>query len=211
MARRQVFLVAILLAAFAAPQAAFAHNPGVHDGEVIADGSDSVGNVFVSGGQARFNLQNFGDCPVGTTNCHIEIRWLTKCLQIWCLNLDDRSGWISVPIGQDFMQYCYNDGPQQWKVDMRLSWLAPQTITVDTYGEAEAVLEVNGLVVNRVFGRLALKWHWRPLGQRASMTPGDLGRASIRTVARPIVGAQVANWTRTESEDTSMVAMPPSR
>lgn len=157
MHRRNLFLVAVLFAAVAAPQSAFAHNPGVHDGEVIADGSDVVGNVYVSGGRARFNLDNYGDCPVGTTNCHIEIRWLTKCLQVWCLNFDDRSGWISVPVGQDFMTYCYNDGPQQWKVDMRLSWLAPQVITMDTYGEAEAVLEVSGVVVYRGFGRFFAK------------------------------------------------------
>lgn len=129
----------------ALPSSTFAHDPYTHDGEVISDGDYAVGNVFLaSSGRVRTNFGNVGNCPTYISNCFVEVRFLSKCDEFWCFGFDDRSGWIRVPAGQDFMEFCGANDYQQWQMQIKISWFAQSTKTVRYSGEYESVLGIDG-------------------------------------------------------------------
>jgi hypothetical protein len=141
-----VFGVVLLLTAMLQPGAAFAA-----DGQVLAPGSDIAGNVFISGGHARINFANLGDCPVGLANCWVEVRFRWNCQEAWCFTWEE-SPWYRVPAGQDFYTHpgCA-DGNNKWEAKVRLHFLAPTLQTVRFNGGYEYHLGVNGVIPKYLF------------------------------------------------------------
>jgi hypothetical protein len=152
--RALVICVLALTAVALMPGAASAHDPATHDGEVISDGDNEVGNVFIdSVGKVHVNFDNRNDCPAYVSNCFVEVRFLSKCDEFWCFSFDDRSGWIRVPYGQDSFAFCGGADWQQWKVETRIGWLSQTTKTVGYYGEYELVTEIGGSILYRLMAR----------------------------------------------------------
>lgn len=112
------------------------------DGDLLCRNHDVFGNVFVSSGRARANVCQLNDCPTGVSSCTVQVRWLTKCEWVWCTTFDDRSGWVVIN-GASQVSWCQY-GKQQYKLEMRLTWQAPTTRTVRTYGALEGLVEIGG-------------------------------------------------------------------
>jgi hypothetical protein len=154
--RHRVVIIGLAVAVVLAitPASVFAHNPETRDGEVISDGANEVGSVFInSQGRVQVNFDNRNDCPTYVSSCWVEVRYLSKCDEFWCWNFDARSDWIRVPFGQDYHSFCGANDWQQWKVEMRLRWQAQTTKTVGYYGEYENVTEIGGSLVYRLMAR----------------------------------------------------------
>jgi hypothetical protein len=138
--RLTAVLLAALAAAVAAPTGAFAH-----DGEIISDGSNVIGNITVGpDGYVHATIQNLGDCPPGTTNCWVEIRWYDKGTSPFDCCFSARSSWLKLPTGQDFARPYCDHGDHFWQLYMRLHWLSSGTTTIETWGAYEWVVTVDG-------------------------------------------------------------------
>jgi hypothetical protein len=147
----RLFTLAALLAAttlFSGATSAFAH-----DGEIIAAGSDVFGQVFIDGaGKGHVSFNNVGDCPFLAGSCFVQLRWRTKCQWAWCLGFDDRSGWVTLPPGQDWGSWCYNE-KSQWQVEMRWGWNTVAAKTIQTWGQTERVINADGSISYRMIGK----------------------------------------------------------
>lgn len=141
------------------PTGVLAHNPATHDGEVISDGTNEVGNVFInSTGRVQVNFDNRNNCPVFISSCWVEVRFLSKCDEFWCYSFDARSDWIRVPYGQDYFAYCGGADWQQWKVETRIAWIAQTTKSVGYFGEQEQVVEIGGSILYRLMARFLFNY-----------------------------------------------------
>ena len=157
---RPIALALIVVAGFlATPASVLAHDPSTQNGEVISDGANEVGNVFIdSSGRVRVNFDNRNDCPAYISSCWVEVRFLSKCDEFWCYSYDPRSDWIRVPYGQDYSAFCGGADWQLWKVEMRIGWLAQTTKTVGYFGEYENVVEIGGSIVYRLLARFLFNY-----------------------------------------------------
>lgn len=132
--------------------------PGIvsaDDGEILSDGSNIASNVYISSssGKARVNFSNLNDCPAYLSGCKVQVRFLTKCKEFWCTGFDDRSGWMYVPYGQDFYEYCFGNDSMQWRVESRLTWTAQTTKKVGFFGEYETVLGASGELISEMIAK----------------------------------------------------------
>lgn len=136
------------------PGTTLAHGPGTYTGELIADGSNSIGNVYLTDtGRIRVNFTNTGSCPAGISTCFVQVRYWSTCLDFWCW-WDPRSSWLTVPAGQDFYSWCPGAGPaQQWKVEFRTGWTASTTKTVEHWAEDEWVVQIGGSGVYKLLAK----------------------------------------------------------
>jgi hypothetical protein len=134
------------IATLAAPKPAAAV-----DGEILCAGTDIFTSVRVVTGAAQVNICNLDDCPAFLSNCFIEVRWRTKCEWVWCPTFDDRSGWIRLD-GPDVARWCQK-GKQQYKLDMRMSFIAPAVKQMEFRGQNETVVEIGGSIVYRLIAK----------------------------------------------------------
>jgi hypothetical protein len=143
--RGAIFLALAL--AVVAPASAFAA-----DGEIGDMGdTDSITDVFVSGGRPAVNVDYLRDCPAaGITDCWIEVQFVSKCPEIWC-------GWVAgpwrrIPASGAARGDCLGSGNEenQWYVNYRAGFLASAKKTVQWKGEVELALSLSGSYVYRL-------------------------------------------------------------
>ena len=112
------------------------------DGQVLNNGSNIAGNVFINGaGRAQVNFQNLNNCPgpVANTTCWAEIRFKWHCQEPWCFGWG-QSNWYIVPTGQDwFADFGCQDGMNEWQVQVRLHFVHAAATTMEVCGDMEFV------------------------------------------------------------------------
>lgn len=131
-----------LLALFAVllmPTAAFAY-----DGEVgnIGD-TDSVTNLYLSGGHVTMDIEYTHDCPTGISDCWYEVRFAHKCPEPWCIDVKYQS-WRRVNFLGTAQADCINDDGEYWEAWIRMGFTSVGTKTVSYYGETERYLQGSG-------------------------------------------------------------------
>jgi hypothetical protein len=140
-------LVGAMALALAFPAAVFA------DGEIGDMGdTDSITDVFVSGGRPAVNIDYVKDCPNDPriTSCWIEIQFVSKCPEAWCYW--DAHPWFRIPASGAARGDCLGSGNEenQWYINYRTGYTATQSITTRWKGEAELVWDITGGAVYRL-------------------------------------------------------------
>jgi hypothetical protein len=137
---RGAALLLTLIASLAVPAAAFAH-----DGEIIAQGSNVIGQVTGGpDGRVHATIQNLGDCPTGTSNCWVEYKWYDKGTSPFDCCFSQRADWGKVPVGQDFIPTWCDHGNHFWELHLRLHWMSSGPTTIQTWGETEYYVNSSG-------------------------------------------------------------------
>jgi len=154
------------------------------DGQMLCQGSDVFSNVFESAGRARTDTCPVRDCPNGTSDCHVEYAWFTKCEWVWCTTYDQRSAWTQADQAHQ-VSWCQH-GKHAYQLQMRVVWTASATRTVDYWGENEFVLEFGGSgsykKVVRGMAVIGFSGGYR-LGVRMETDTGAQGSSAPRAVA----------------------------
>lgn len=153
MGRSRVLLVVVMLlsAMVAVPSGVRAA-----DGDVITNGSNIAGEVYISGGRPRFNFGNTGDCPGVAppgTSCWVELQFVWSCAEPWCI-FDSTSAWYRVPAGQDWFQapICA-DGGNRWMVNSRVHYHIADVHTFEFWAQQEwnAAIRAYGVIAKSIF------------------------------------------------------------
>lgn len=172
------------------------------DGEIIGQGSNVFGEIFTvkhSTNPDTYRLKasfaHVHDCTAGLSNCIVEVRWHSTCMVVGCW-WDPRTPWMAVPDGQDFATYCPGGGPlQQWRLEVRLKWLASAVKTVAFYGQNEQVIEIGGsityrrvakAVVNYTNGTgVAFGYHMETTTATTDWSVGTIASSSVQALNGP--------------------------
>lgn len=150
--RRSVCVLSIVASLLAAPSATFGALP---DGEVNNAGdSDSVTDVFVSGGRATVDTEYIRDCPGGLSNCWIEVRFASRCPEVWCGWT--YQNWRALNSSGTAQADCLGAGNEdnEWLVQYRIGYTATSVKTVEFWGENELVWTIGGSFVYRLLGEV---------------------------------------------------------
>lgn len=136
-------IVALVLATPAAAQA--------YDGEVgdIQD-TDSITNVYVSGGRATVVADYLQDCPGFISDCWIEVRFSSRCPELWCTFMNQP--WRRLNASGVAQANCLGAGNEDntWRVEYQIAYAAPQVKTVEGWGETEWYVGIGGGVIGRL-------------------------------------------------------------
>ncbi len=145
---RMGLVVAAMVAALTLPSAAFAA-----DGEVGDMGdTDSITDVFVSGGRPAVDVDYVRDCPnTGLIiDCWVEVQFVSRCPEVWC-------GWKSqsffrIPGSGLAKGNCLGSGNEEneWYINYRTGYTSVQTTTNRWKGEVELVWDITGGFVYRL-------------------------------------------------------------
>lgn len=143
----RILILSILLLVAAPLQALAA------DGEIGDMGdTDSITEPYRGGdGRPTINIDYLRDCPAGgVTDCWIEVRWASRCPEIWC-------GWDfynfqRIPSSGVAKGPCLGGGNEdnEWLVDYRTAYVASGTRKITWKGENELVLGGGGTFVYRM-------------------------------------------------------------
>jgi hypothetical protein len=194
-ATRFGFAALAMLIAVLMPAGVFAH-----DGEVISDGINAVGNIYVSGGRVRVTVNNLGDCPPAVTGCWIEAAWYDKGTSPFDCCFSNRSGWFKVPVGADTVPSYCDHGNHFWELRLRLHVVASTQRTIEAWGEMESFLNVDGSIGYRA---LAKDLYVRGYGGYRGRV-GQSSQMGIQTAADAIFVSTIAstsggNWLATNA------------
>lgn len=122
------------------------------DGEIGDMGdTNSITDVFVSGGRAAVNIDYLRDCPAGgITDCYIEVQFVSRCPEIWC-------GWVSqnfqrIPASGAPRANCMGSGNEdnEWYVNYRTAYIASAVKTARWKGEVEGMFSASGGFVYKI-------------------------------------------------------------
>jgi hypothetical protein len=113
------------------------------DGEVgnVGD-TDSVTNLYLSGGHVTMDIEYTHDCPVGISDCWYEVRFAHKCPEFWC-SVSYQSYRRVNAVGT-VQADCINDDGEYWEAWIRLGFTTVGTKTVQYWGENELYLSAGG-------------------------------------------------------------------
>lgn len=126
------------------------------DGDVITNGSNIAGEVYIINGRPQFSFGNTGDCPGVAppgTACWVELQFVWQCAEPWCF-FDSSSGWFRVPTGQDFFRapICA-DGANHWMVNSRVHYHIVDVHTFEFWAQKEwnAAISAYGWIAKSIF------------------------------------------------------------
>ncbi len=144
---RMGFIVGAMALALIAPSAVFA------DGEIGDMGdTDSITDVFVSGGRPAVNIDYVKDCPnnPAITDCWIEVQFVSRCPESWC-------GWsgqpyFRIPASGAARGKCLGSGNEdnEWYINYRTGYTSTVVTTNRWKGEVELVWDITGGFVYRL-------------------------------------------------------------
>ena len=116
------------------------------DGEIGDMGdTNSISDVFVSGGRAAVNVDYLRDCAGGgITDCWIEVQFQARCPEFWCGW--ESQAWKRIPASGHALANCMGSGNEdnEWAVSYRTAYVASGVKTVQWKGELEAYVNASG-------------------------------------------------------------------
>ena len=141
-AARMGFVVMALVTALVIPGAVSAN-----DGEIGDMGdTDSITDVFVSGGLPAANIDYLRDCPATglIIDCWIEVRFVSRCPEAWCGW--SAQPWERIPGSGAARGNCMGSGNEdnEWYVEYRTGYASTQSTTNRWKGEVELVYDITG-------------------------------------------------------------------
>jgi opacity protein-like surface antigen len=152
---RKIFCsLAVVVLLLAAPAGAAAFDGEVGD----AGDTTSVTDVFISGQRATVDTQYLRDCPTYINDCWIELRFASRCPEIWCGW--NYQSWRRVNASGTAQADCTgsSNNDNLWAVQYRVGFASNATKTVWFYGENEGYWNLGGSFVYRLIAEVMFNY-----------------------------------------------------